>query len=73
MSNTRIFRLVYGRDAAKILMKICSIVCANDKYTIVYTEEGEGWFSGRCLELLGAISQGETLKELERNMADAVQ
>jgi len=43
------------------------------KYTIVYTEEAEGGFSGRCLELPGAISQGETLEELERNMTDAVQ
>jgi predicted RNase H-like HicB family nuclease len=43
------------------------------KYTIVYTEEAEGGFSGRCLELPGAISQGETLGELERNMTDAVQ
>ncbi|MGC1933327.1 MAG: type II toxin-antitoxin system HicB family antitoxin [Candidatus Nitrosopolaris sp.] len=43
------------------------------KYTIVYTEEVEGGFSGRCLELPGAISQGETLEELEVNMVDAVQ
>jgi predicted RNase H-like HicB family nuclease len=43
------------------------------KYSIVYTEEAEGGFSGRCLELTGAISQGETLEELERNMTDAVQ
>jgi hypothetical protein len=33
------------------------------KYTVVYTEEIEGGFSGRCLELSGAISQGETLGE----------
>jgi predicted RNase H-like HicB family nuclease len=43
------------------------------KYIIVYTEEAEGGFSGRCVELPGAISQGETLEELERNMTDAVQ
>jgi predicted RNase H-like HicB family nuclease len=43
------------------------------KYTVVYTEEAEGGFSGRSLELPGAISQGETLEELERNMTDAVQ
>jgi predicted RNase H-like HicB family nuclease len=42
------------------------------KYTIVYTEEAEGWFSGRCLELPGAISQGETL-ELKANITDAIQ
>jgi predicted RNase H-like HicB family nuclease len=43
------------------------------KYTIVYTEEAEGGFSGRCLELPGAISQGETLRELEVNITDAIQ
>ena len=43
------------------------------EYTIVYTEEAEGGFSGRCLELPGAISQAETLEELERDMTDAVQ
>jgi predicted RNase H-like HicB family nuclease len=42
------------------------------KYIIVYPEEAEGGFSGRR-ELPGAISQGETLEELERNMTDAVQ
>jgi predicted RNase H-like HicB family nuclease len=42
-------------------------------FTIVYTEVAEGGISGRCLELPGAISQGETLEELERNMTDAVQ
>ncbi|MFZ0511621.1 MAG: type II toxin-antitoxin system HicB family antitoxin [Candidatus Nitrosopolaris sp.] len=43
------------------------------KYTIVYTEEVEGGFSGRCLELPGAISQGETLEDLKVNMVDAIQ
>jgi predicted RNase H-like HicB family nuclease len=40
------------------------------KYTIVYTEEAEGGFSGR---LPGAISQGETLEELKVNMVDVIQ
>jgi predicted RNase H-like HicB family nuclease len=40
------------------------------KYTIVYSDEVEGGFSGRCLELSGATSR-ETLEEL--NMTDAVQ
>jgi predicted RNase H-like HicB family nuclease len=30
-------------------------------------------FSGRCLELPGAISQGETLEELKVNITDAIQ
>ena len=43
------------------------------KYTIAYTPEVDGGFSGQCLELPGAISQGETLEELEANMTDAIQ
>jgi len=43
------------------------------KYTVVYTEETEGGFSGKCLELPGAISQGETLGDLKVNMTDAIQ
>jgi predicted RNase H-like HicB family nuclease len=43
------------------------------KFTVVYTHEGEGGFSDRCLELPGAISQGEILEELERDMTDAIQ
>jgi predicted RNase H-like HicB family nuclease len=43
------------------------------KYTVVYTQEAEGGFSGKCLELPGAISQGETLEALKVNMADAIQ
>jgi len=35
------------------------------KYTVVYTEEAEGGFSGRSLELPGAINHGETLEELK--------
>ena len=38
-----------------------------------YTEEEERGFSGQCLELPGAISQGENLEELKANMVDAVQ
>jgi predicted RNase H-like HicB family nuclease len=43
------------------------------KFTIYYQEEEEGGFSGQCAELPAAISQGETLKELEENMKDAIQ
>ena len=43
------------------------------KYTIAYTkEEEDGGLSGRCLELPGAISQGETFEELKANMDDAI-
>jgi predicted RNase H-like HicB family nuclease len=43
------------------------------KYTVVYTEKIERRFSGKCLELPGAISQGETLGDLKVNMTDVIQ
>ncbi len=44
-----------------------------NKYTIEVTEEKEdGGYSGRCMELPGAISQGETLEELRANIHDAI-
>lgn len=42
------------------------------KFTILVNKEKEGGYSGQCLELPGAISQGETLEELKINMADAI-
>jgi predicted RNase H-like HicB family nuclease len=42
------------------------------KFTIYYVQDEEGGYSGQCLELPGAISQGETLEELQENMKDAV-
>jgi predicted RNase H-like HicB family nuclease len=41
-------------------------------YTLVYQKEKEGGYSGHCLQLSGAISQGETLDELKENMIDAI-
>ena len=40
------------------------------KFTLEYWED-EGWFIGRIREVPGVFSQGETLKELERNIRDA--
>lgn len=42
------------------------------KFTILYNEEEEGGYSGQCLELPSAISQGETIDELKANMDDAI-
>ena len=42
------------------------------QFTIRYLSEEEGGFSGQCLELPGAISQGETIEELVENMKDAI-
>jgi predicted RNase H-like HicB family nuclease len=41
-------------------------------FTLVYQKEEEGGYSGHCLELPGAISQGETLEELKENIVEAI-
>ncbi len=40
-------------------------------YNVKVTEHSEG-FTGQCLELPGAISEGKTLGELQANMKEAV-
>ncbi len=42
------------------------------KFTIKVQKAPEGGFSGRCLELPGAISEGETIEELKTNMTEAI-
>lgn len=42
------------------------------KFTVIVNKEKEGGYSGQCLELPGAISEGETLKDLKTNMTDAI-
>lgn len=46
---------------------------AKRKFTVLVEEESGGGFSGRCLELRGAISQGDTMEELEKNMTEAIE
>jgi predicted RNase H-like HicB family nuclease len=43
------------------------------KYTFRFWKEEEGGYSGQCVELPAAITQGETLEELKENMKDAIQ
>ncbi len=42
------------------------------KYTIILEKEEEGGYSAQCLELPGAISQGETKEEALRNIKEAI-
>lgn len=44
----------------------------NKTFTIIFQNEDESGFSGQCLEILGAISQSESLKELKKNMKQAI-
>ncbi len=43
------------------------------KFTVVLREEEEGGYSVQCLELPGAISQGETKREALKNIKEAIQ
>ena len=43
------------------------------KYTIILEKEEEGGYSAQCLELPGAISQGETKEEARNNIREAIE
>ena len=42
------------------------------KYTVILELQEEGGYTVRCLELPGAISQGETKEEALANIRDAI-
>ena len=43
------------------------------EYTILVQKDPDsGWYVGRCVQVPGAVSQGETLDELMDNMKDAI-
>ncbi|MDE1767061.1 MAG: type II toxin-antitoxin system HicB family antitoxin [Thaumarchaeota archaeon] len=48
-------------------------MAAKRKFTIIIQEDPEGGYTGRCMELRGAISEGRTIEELKRNMTEAIQ
>lgn len=43
------------------------------KFTVVLREEAEGGYSAQCVELPGAISQGDTRKEALANIREAIE
>jgi predicted RNase H-like HicB family nuclease len=45
---------------------------AKRKFTVRIQKAPEGGYSGQCLELPGAISEGETIEELKKNMKEAI-
>jgi len=42
------------------------------KFTVVLRKEVEGGYSVQCLELPGALSQGETKREALKNIKEAI-
>ena len=49
-----------------------TILAEKRKFTIIIQDEPEGGYTGRCLELRGAISYGKTIDELKKNMEEAI-
>jgi predicted RNase H-like HicB family nuclease len=43
------------------------------KFTVILREEPEGGYSAQCIELPGAISQGENRKEALANIKEAIE
>jgi len=43
------------------------------KFTILVQKAPEGGYSGQCLEIPAAISQGETVEELKINMKESIE
>jgi len=43
------------------------------KFTVLLREEPEGGYSAQCVELPGAISEGETRKEALANIKEAIE
>ena len=43
------------------------------KFTVILREEPEGGYSAQCLELPGAISEGENRKEVIDNIKEAIE
>ncbi|MBI5332639.1 MAG: type II toxin-antitoxin system HicB family antitoxin [Candidatus Aenigmarchaeota archaeon] len=43
------------------------------KYTIALRKEKEGGYSAQCLEVPGAISQGETKEKALKNIKEAIE
>lgn len=43
------------------------------EYTIIIKKDKKsGWYVGKCVQVPGAMSQGETVDELMENMKDAI-
>jgi predicted RNase H-like HicB family nuclease len=43
------------------------------KFTVIFREEPEGGYSAQCIELPGAISQGDTRKQAITNIRKAIE
>jgi predicted RNase H-like HicB family nuclease len=51
-----------------------TVVCVSDalRFTIHYSDGGDGWIMAQVEEVPGAISQGRTREEARANVTDAL-
>ena len=42
------------------------------EYTAIITEVEDGWYMGQCEQVPGAITQGQTVEEVQENMKEAI-
>ena len=42
------------------------------EYTSIITEVEDGWFMGQCEQVPGAITQGQTVEEVQENLKEAI-
>jgi len=42
------------------------------EYTAIITEVEDGWYMGQCEQVPGAITQGQTIEEVQENLLEAI-
>ena len=42
------------------------------EYTAIITEVEDGWYMGQCEQVPGAITQGQTIEEVQENLKEAI-
>jgi len=64
---------VYMNLAAEYLSVQFVVEVKGKKFTVILREEPEGGYSAQCIELPGAISQGETREQTIANIREAIE
>jgi len=44
----------------------------NTEYTAIIKEIEDGWYMGKCEQVSGAMTQGQTIEEVIENLKDAI-
>jgi len=60
-------------SSSNIYKRVIHDTMEGRKFTIRIEESPEGGYTGQCMELPGAISEGDTIEELKTNMTEAIE